>query len=86
LKLHEAAAASASAPLAFSPLIKENKFKIKEAFIDGGIICNNPALYAFLTAKVLNEHDNIRIISLGTGVKTSEINNYGKDIEISKKS
>ena len=50
LKINEAAAASASAPVAFSPLIKENKFGITEAFIDGGIICNNPSLYAFITA------------------------------------
>ena len=77
LKIHQAAAASASAPLAFSPLIAKNKFNINEALIDGGIICNNPALYAYQIAYYLREKRNIRMISIGTGVPTENIKSYG---------
>lgn len=68
LKIHQAAAGSASAPVAFNPLIVPNLFNIKEALIDGGIICNNPSLYAWNVAKYLRGKNNIRMLSLGTGV------------------
>ena len=51
LPIRDAASASASAPVAFSPLIRKNEFDITEAFIDGGVICNNPALYAYDIAR-----------------------------------
>jgi patatin-like phospholipase/acyl hydrolase len=38
-----------------------------EFLIDGGIICNNPAFYAYQIANKFYEKKNIRVISLGTG-------------------
>jgi patatin-like phospholipase/acyl hydrolase len=35
--------------------------------IDGGVICNNPALYAYHFAKNFHNHTNIRVVSIGTG-------------------
>lgn len=54
--------------------------------IDGGVICNNPAFYAYETAKSLRGKKNIRIMSLGTGVSQSAIDDYNKNIEISNRS
>ena len=45
--LHEALSASASSPVAFNPLTLYNGFGIREELVDGGVICNSPALYAF---------------------------------------
>ena len=54
-------------PLAFNPQIIVNKYGIEEELIDGMIICNNPAMYAYLMAKYLKRNSNIRMLSLGTG-------------------
>lgn len=51
--------------------------------IDGGVICNNPAFYAYETARSLRGKDNIRIMSLGTGVSESSIKDYNKNVAIS---
>lgn len=51
--LREAAAASSSAPIYFDPKPKKNLFDIEELLVDGGIICNNPAFYAYMMAKYL---------------------------------
>lgn len=75
--IRNAASASASAPVAFSPFIRKNEFNITEALIDGGVICNNPALYAFDIAYYLRDRRNIRVMSLGTGVSQSVIDDYG---------
>ena len=80
-----AASASASAPIAFSPLVRKNKFNITEALIDGGIICNNPALYAYDIARYLRDRTGIRILSLGTGVSQSVIDDYGDTKNIDNK-
>jgi patatin-like phospholipase/acyl hydrolase len=45
--LRTAVAASSSAPIYFDPKTYTNKLDIKETLIDGGLICNNPSLYAF---------------------------------------
>lgn len=42
-----ATGASSSAPGYFTPKLNTNKFDIPEILIDGGLICNNPSLYAF---------------------------------------
>ena len=34
------------------------------------MICNNPSLYAYQIASILNKKENIRILSLGTGEKS----------------
>lgn len=70
--LREAVGGSSSAPLYFDPLQLDNTpFNITEQLIDGGIICNNPAFYAYLTATSFGnkaKHGNTRILSLGTGI------------------
>lgn len=49
--LKEAVGGSSSAPLYFDPLKMENTvFNITYNLIDGGIICNNPSLYAYIIA------------------------------------
>jgi len=42
---------------------------MREVQIDGGIICNNPALYAYQLATMFNKHQKTRILTLGTGEK-----------------
>ena len=44
-----------------------NGYGMEEFVVDGGIICNNPSMYAYLQAKYLQNHTNIRVMSLGTG-------------------
>ena len=38
--------------------------------MDGGVICNNPAYYAWALASKVYKKKNIRMISLGTGEKS----------------
>ena len=64
-----ATAASSSAPGFFTPRINTNRFGLKEILIDGGLICNNPSLYAFELANVFHKKEKVRILSLGTGEK-----------------
>jgi len=45
--LANAIAASSSAPVYFDPKILEDKYHFNASLVDGGIICNNPSLYAF---------------------------------------
>ena len=54
--LWTAVSASASAPIYFDPKTNTNQFQIEEQLIDGGLICNNPSLYAFQLAKHLRGH------------------------------
>lgn len=58
---------SASAPTFFDPHQTPNHFDIRELVIDGAIICNNPAMYAFMMAKYLKRKNPIRVVSVGTG-------------------
>jgi len=47
-----------------------DKYKLTtELQIDGGVICNNPGLYAYYMAKEFHNHSKIRLVSLGTGEK-----------------
>ena len=77
--LRQAVGGSSSAPFYFNPLEFVNKYNISNEFIDGGIICNNPAFYAYLLAKhIKGIKDDLRIISLGTGIaldKNIDLNN-----------
>ena len=66
--MRNATAASGSAPVYFDPAEFDNLYGQEELVIDGGIICNNPALYAYMTAKFLNKvTKKMRILSIGTG-------------------
>jgi len=42
-------------------------FNISEYLIDGAVICNDPTLFAYSTAKELDKEEDIIIMSLGTG-------------------
>lgn len=66
--LNHATGASSAAPTFFDPKIIKI-YGMDTMQIDGGIICNNPAFYAYMTAKHLHKHKNIRILSMGTGEK-----------------
>jgi patatin-like phospholipase/acyl hydrolase len=65
--LREAMGGSGAAPIYFDPQQLTNKFGIEELVVDGGIICNNPAMYAYLLAKYLKGNQHLRVLSLGTG-------------------
>lgn len=62
---------SSSAPIYFDPEPIVNKYNITGHLVDGGIICNNPAFYAYSIASNLYEYKKIRVISLGTGIQKS---------------
>lgn len=64
-----ATAASSAAPTFFDPKVQMNRYNLTEMQIDGGIICNNPAFYAYQIARVFDERKNIRVLSIGTGEK-----------------
>ena len=67
--LREAVGGSASAPTYFDPMTYIDQYGTKERLIDGGVIANNPALYAYFVAKRLKHKEDIRVISLGTAGK-----------------
>lgn len=58
---------SSAAPIYFDPEIHTDLFGIEEHVIDGGIICNNPEMYAYMMAKYLKGHKHVRVLALGTG-------------------
>ena len=62
-----ATGASSAAPTFFDPKKQINGYGLLELQIDGGIICNNPALYAYQIATIFREKSKVRILSLGTG-------------------
>lgn len=65
--LRTAMGGSGAAPIYFDPETHTDHYGIKEIVIDGGIICNNPELYAYMMAKYLKNKKNVRLLSLGTG-------------------
>ena len=42
-----AVASSSSAPVYFDPNVVETDYGFNASLVDGGVICNNPSLYAF---------------------------------------
>ena len=49
-------------------------YNVTGELVDGGIICNNPSFYAYLMASELkNITNDVRIVSLGTGVAKEEV-------------
>jgi patatin-like phospholipase/acyl hydrolase len=69
VNIGESTGASSAAPTFFDPKTTVNAYGLIELQVDGGIICNNPSLYAYQVAKLLNKKKNIRILSIGTGEK-----------------
>jgi patatin-like phospholipase/acyl hydrolase len=63
-----AVGASSSAPTYFDPLTWNNSYGIMDTLVDGGIICNNPAFYAYVMAKYFYNQTDVRVLSLGTGI------------------
>lgn len=67
MKLIDAARATSAAPIYFSPKFMNSPDGTPMALLDGGLIANNPALYAYLEAKKLYpDADKITILSLST--------------------
>jgi len=62
-----ATGASSAAPTFFDPKQQVNGYGLFELQIDGGIICNNPSLYAYQLATLMHKKKKVRILSLGTG-------------------
>lgn len=62
--------ASGSAPIYFDPAVYVDKYDFSEKLIDGGIICNNPVMYATMHAKFYLKKKKFRVLSLGTGEYT----------------
>lgn len=62
-----ATGSSSAAPTFFDPHKVNNQYGFTELQIDGGVICNNPSLYAYEMARDLYGYRKIRILSLGTG-------------------
>eukprot|EP00347_Sterkiella_histriomuscorum_P004105 403361733 len=60
--ISNASEASSAAPIYFDP-----KVIGEQVLIDGGVIANNPAFYAYLHSKYANKQEKIRVISIGTG-------------------
>ena len=77
--IREAIGGSAAAPMFFDPQSLTNLYGIHELVIDGGAICQNPAMFAYLTAKHLKGHKNVRVISLGTGRDNEGIEKEQRD-------
>jgi len=68
----DATGASSSVPAAFKPKILRDGFFNTNYLIDGGLIANNPGLYAYLLTKYLSKKidkgDRIRLLSFSTGI------------------
>ena len=62
-----AAGGSSAAPGYFDPKVFENGRGETEVLVDGGIIANNPSMYAFIFASEMNKKENVRVVSIGTG-------------------
>lgn len=66
-KLTSVPTASSSAPYYFTPHLTRSYDGTRHALIDGGLVCNTPALYALEEAKRLYPNDELVLISIGTG-------------------
>jgi patatin-like phospholipase/acyl hydrolase len=62
-----AAEASTATPYYFQPKVFTNQNGTEEVLIDGSLIANNPAMYAYVSATLFANQTNVRIISLGSG-------------------
>ncbi|CDW88051.1 patatin [Stylonychia lemnae] len=63
VSIGNASEASSAAPLYFDPKVIGD-----QVLIDGGVIANNPSLYAYLHSRYANQKENIRFVSIGTGM------------------
>lgn len=66
-----ATASSSAAPFYFEPMRIMNKYGMQDLLLDGGLIGNNPSMFAYLMqSKLRNVGKPIRILSMGTGGTT----------------
>lgn len=68
LELNEIAMATSATPLFFEPftrVIKKGRYRNTELLVDGGLIANNPSLYATVYVKEFLKRENVRVVSLG---------------------
>jgi len=68
LDMSEIAMASSATPLFFEPftrIIKNGRYRYTELLVDGGLIANNPSLYATMYVKEVMKRENIRTVSIG---------------------
>lgn len=79
VNLDIATGASSAAPTYFKPKDRVNGYQMQEFQIDGGVICNNPALYSYYMAKALKKKPNVRLLTLGTGLKPFTVKKTSMD-------
>ena len=82
--IRTAVGGSSSAPIYFDPEPIDNKYNITGHLVDGGVICNNPAFYAYSVASNLYGHKKIRVLSLGTGIQKATENSLANSDSYSK--
>jgi uncharacterized protein len=70
IKMLSAASATSAAPIYYST------YEIDDGswLIDGGIVTNNPSLLGYSEAKKLFPNDQIKVLSIGTGINRRKIN------------
>ena len=60
--------ATSATPLFFDPYtrnIKKGRYRQTELLVDGGLIANNPSLYAAVYAKEILGKEKLRTVSIG---------------------
>ena len=70
IKMLSAASATSAAPIYYST----QEIDDGSWLIDGGIVANNPSLLGYAEAKKLFPNDNVKILSIGTGINRRKIN------------
>ena len=70
IKILSAASATSAAPIYYST----QEIDDGSWLIDGGIVANNPSLLGYAEAKKLFPNDNVKILSIGTGINRRKIN------------
>ena len=81
VSLSNATGSSAAAPTFFDPNNLQNGYGFVEQLVDGGVICNNPAYYAYQMATKIYGKNKVRVLSIGTGeppFKPVEPEKFGK--------
>ena len=68
VQMSKATGGSSAAPVYFEPQSVLDEYGIQQLVIDGGIIGNNPSLFAYLMQSKIHDKTPIRIWSMGTGI------------------
>ena len=68
VQMSKATGGSSAAPVYFEPQQVVDEYGIQQLVIDGGIIGNNPSLFAYLMQNKIKKKTPIRIWSMGTGI------------------